>query len=134
MPPCTFDVSLGSWFTGETDAANWMSSATGSASPPAGLSVFMLRRDPSTHAMSFQPSFELVSAGINVSGGANAPLVNLKGYTLQGVEARAYLESSAWKFGFGARLDTVGFPLGPSPFFGCPGFGNAVTNLKRPCR
>lgn len=112
--PPTIDLSLGSWFSGETDATNWLGSATGSPSPPAGLSIFMLNRNPASQALTFAPGFELVSAGISVAGGAGTPLVNLDGYTLQGVDLRTYLSSAGWNFGFGARLDTVGFPLGPA--------------------
>ena len=107
-----FDVSLGTWFTGESDSTSWLARIAG-GTPEPGLSVFLLRRDPATEALSFAPSFSLASVGINVQGSTDAPLVNLGGYTLQGAELRGYLASNGWDFGFGARLDRVGFPAGP---------------------
>jgi hypothetical protein len=114
-PSLAFDVALGSWPTGETDATSWYARITDTtANPvPPGLSLFLLQRDASNN-LSFAPSFELASVGIDVSGGGDAPLINLDGYTLAGAELRAYLNSSGWDYGFAIRLDNVGFPLGPS--------------------
>jgi hypothetical protein len=71
----------------------------------------------------FAPGFALSSVGIGISGGANTPLINLNGYTLQGAEVRAYLDSDGWVYGFAGRFDGLGFPLGPS-------FGSATSESQ----
>lgn len=110
------DLCLGTWFSGETSTSNWITEITRSSGVPLapGLSVFLLRRDVSRNApvLTFVPSFELTSVGIDIRGGGDAPLVNVDGYTLRGTELRANLSSTDWSYGFAARLDKVGFPLG----------------------
>lgn len=115
------DLCLGTWLTGEDDANNWMKRAGGSSATPApGVSVFALHRD-SANALSFAPSFALVSIGLNIKGGVNAPLINLGGYTLNGTDLRIYLNPgdpvqpvSQWQYGFAIRADDLGFPLAPN--------------------
>jgi hypothetical protein len=122
--PAAVDLCLGTWFTGETDTDNWMQRTSGAAAAP-GLSLLLLHRDGET--LSFTPHFALTSVGVDVKGGGGAPLVNVDGYTLGGVEARASLDSAAWAWGVGARLDAVGFPLGPAfQDARAGGSGNAV--------
>jgi hypothetical protein len=108
-------VELGKWFTGETDGKNWIEQIT---NPPAGegvdagVDIFFLKYDGTT--LSTATHVELASLGLDISGRADAPLINLGGYTLKRVELRFYLDSADWSHGFGLRLDDVGFPLGPN--------------------
>lgn len=121
--PTAVDLCLGSWFTGEIDSTSWMRQTTGTAYAP-GLSLLLLRRTADGD-LSFDPDFALTSLGVNVRGGAGAPLVSVDGVTLAGAELRLFLESTGWQFGFGARLDSIGFPLGQD-FAAVPTTGNPV--------
>lgn len=120
-PGTAVDLCLGTWMTGEDDSSSWMQRATGTVWEP-GLSVYLLRKRGT--ALSFAPGFTLVSAGLNVRGAGDAPLFSVEGVTLNGAELRAYLDSDRWAYGVAARLDGVGFPLGPG--FATGGSGNAV--------
>jgi hypothetical protein len=128
-PPAAIDLSFGSWPTGDTDDNNWVQRSDGTLSPieAPGISVFMLNR-AIDYTLSFAPSFALSSVGINIAGGANTALIDLDGYTLQGVELRAYFDyppgypaSGSLTWGFAGRFDGIGFPLGAA-------FGSAVTS------
>jgi hypothetical protein len=123
-PPTAIDLSFGSWPTGDTDDDNWVQRSNPNLTDvePPGISVFLLQRAPD-FSLSFAPGFALSSVGINVAGGANTPLLNIEGFTLQGVEIRGYLDSDGWIYGFAGRFDGVGFPLGP-------GFSSAVTGSE----
>lgn len=123
-PPVAADLSLGSWLTGEDDTNNWVQRSNSSLSDmqEPGLSIYVLRyTDHST--FEFAPGFALSSVGLNITGGANTPLVHLSGYTLQGAELRAYLDSKGWVYGFAGRFDGLGFPLGPR-------FGSVISGTQ----
>jgi hypothetical protein len=116
------DVTLGGWLKDETDDANWVSRCLGNqAAPPAGLTVWLLRRQPD-YNVEVRPGLALTSAGISVTGGGQGPLVDVGGYTFFGVELRAMVDipsgrfdnPDAWLYGFAAGFDTLGFPVGPS--------------------
>ncbi len=110
--PPAIDISLGTWFPGESDASNWISQITGTAMP-AGLSIFALNRDAGGN-LSFAPSFELTSAGLGISGGGDAPLINLGGYTLKGADPG---QPQLHEFGLDLRLRRPArhrrLPVGP---------------------
>jgi hypothetical protein len=108
--PPEVEVSLGSWFSNEKEPETWMQRATKTPAEP-GLTVMMLKHQQG-QVPEFAPSFALVSAGLNVRGGAGAPLVDIAGFTLNGFEARVTFDSKL-DFGFAARLDGIGFPVGP---------------------
>ncbi|HEX8741661.1 MAG TPA: DUF6603 domain-containing protein [Thermoleophilaceae bacterium] len=111
------DLSLGSWLTGEQGDSGWIHRSLGTTVkdvPDPGVSVYLLREGPSPSDVGFAPGFALSSVGVNVKGGANAPLFTVEGVTLGGFEARVYLDEHAdWKLGAAARLDDLGVPLGP---------------------
>lgn len=115
-PPPTIDLSLGTWLTGEDEGNNWLVRSLGDKPgdmPAPGVSIFVVHYDKQGN-VSFAPGFSLTSVGVNVKGGTGTPLINLDGFTLQGVELRAYLAHTAgWEFGGAARLDGLGLPLGP---------------------
>jgi hypothetical protein len=125
------NLCLGTWLTAETDSANWMTRSGGSA--PAydpGVSVYLLHR-AADHSVSFQPSFALVSIGIDLAGAAGKPLVDVGGYTFNGTGLRVFLypgdplgSPSQWDFGAALRFDSFGFPLAPTN--GSGDGGNAV--------
>jgi hypothetical protein len=112
-PSPEVDLCIGAWMTGETDSSNWYTMTTNTGAE-AGLSLFGLHR-AADQTLSFVPSFDMNSVGINIKGGGNAPLINLQGYSLGGVELRFSLGMENWSYGLAARLDNVGFPLAP-PF------------------
>lgn len=124
----TLHLRLGSWFTGEdSDENGWVNAIVKGDTPlKPGLSVFFLNYDGTN--ISFAPTFELTSAGFDIVGAKDTPLFNVGGVTMQGVELRAYVNQNAsWQFGFGARVDEVGIPLGSSFTGGMSsGGGNAV--------
>lgn len=109
----TLHLRLGSWFTGEdSDETGWVNAIIKGDTPlKPGLSVFFLNYDGTN--ISFAPTFELTSAGFDLVGAKDTPLFDVGGVTMQGVELRAYVNQNAsWQYGFGARLDEVGIPLG----------------------
>ncbi len=115
-------LRLGSWFTGETsDETGWVNAIVkGDAPLKPGLSVFFLNYDGTN--ISFAPSFELTSVGFDLVGAKSNPLFNVGGVTLQEAEVRAYVNQNAsWQYGFGARVDQIGVPLGS-------GFTSGVTS------
>jgi hypothetical protein len=102
-----YTISLGTWLPNETsNATGWMGKILGS-SPEPGLTIYGLQHDTSSNTLSFAPSFSLASVGADVQGGADAPLVNLDGYTLQGIGLRGYLDSAGWDY-YSATLDVTG--------------------------
>lgn len=118
------DICLGSFLSGESEANSWVQRSLGEANP-AGLSLFGLRRDASRQ-LSFVPGFVLSSFGANLKSGSEKALIDLGGYTLQGVEARVYLAKTFGEnldFGAAVKLHEIGLPLGP-------GFGNASQGQK----
>lgn len=121
-PSTEIDLSLGTWLTGEDEGNNWLVRSLGnklSDVPAPGVSIFVVHYDNQGN-VSFAPGFSLTSVGVNIKGGTGTPMINLDGYTLQGIELRTYLAHTAgWAFGAAARLDGFGFPLGPN-------FGSAV--------
>ena len=120
-PSPTIDVCLGTWLSGEDDTSSWIvrsAGASAGASLQPGLSIFALHCDKNLQ-VGFAPGFVLASVGLDIQGANNGALIDLNGFTLQGAELRAYLNSAGWAFGMAARLDGLGFPLGPS-------FGQAV--------
>lgn len=104
-------VQLGKWFTGENGNNNWIENISSQQVDP-GIDVFFLHYDGKT--LSTTAYIKLASLGFDISGQGTTPLIDLNGYTLQGVELRAYLDSNDWAYGFALRMDDVGFPLGPS--------------------
>lgn len=108
----TLTLSLGDWLTGETDDDNWLKNVTGSSSP-RGLSIYFLE-DDAGH-LCFKFGFSAVSCGATIKGNGDANLIEAKGYKLKGAELRGYLEydTQLGEWGLAARLDDVGFPLGP---------------------
>lgn len=120
--PLAVNLCVGTWLTGETAANDWVARALGSnagSAPAPGLSIFALHRE-GDNKLSFAPSFELVSGGLNIEGTPASPLFDLNGYTLKGAEMRANLGwgVGGWSYGGAMRLDNIGFPLGPN--FGAP--------------
>jgi hypothetical protein len=110
-PGFAVQLALGTWFTGETDAANWVT-ATGAPPVDGGITLNLLQGD--AESCTFAPSFLLTSVGVTVSGVGDAPLVSTGGVTIGGAELRASYDPATGGYGFGARLDAVGFPLGPA--------------------
>jgi hypothetical protein len=105
-------LSLGSWLGDETDGNNWLSRITDVDTFRPGLSIYALRRG-ADGTLSFAPGFDITSVGLDIRGGADAPLFDIDGYTLRGAEIRTYLDSDGWPFGCVIRLDEIGFPLAP---------------------
>lgn len=119
-PRTQVGLSLGSWLTGEEEGGGgWIGRSLGpsraSDAPPPGVAVYLLHQGASVTELSFSPAFALSSVGLSLSGEGEAPLLDVKGITLGGIELRAYLDEEAgWAFGGAARLDEIGIPLGPN--------------------
>jgi hypothetical protein len=124
-PALQVELALGTWMTGETDAANWVTS-TGAAAVPGGVTLNLLQGD--AQGVAFAPSLVLSSVGVNVSGGGGTPLVSVDGVTLGGAELRASYDPATGAYGFAARLDQVGVPLAPA-FPGGSGGNPVAQNL-----
>jgi hypothetical protein len=127
VKPRKIEFCLGQWLTGETDTSNWMSRSQKAGTPLSrgGLQLYFLRRAASG-ALSFQPGFALTSAGFNIIGAENTPLVNVGGYTIKEIELRASIHSSNWAFGGACRIDDFGMPLSPGFNSGPSANGNPV--------
>lgn len=108
--PTQVVLSLGSWMTGETDESNWFAASGGTG--PAGATVWLVESD-GKGGFQFVPGLELTSVGWNLQGGGGAPLVDVDGWTMGGIELRGSVRSTDWGWGAGARLEDGGFPLGP---------------------
>lgn len=109
-------LQLGSWLTAESDTDNWLTKS-GMTTPTAGINVYFIK---STSAPSFSlesPTVKLTSVGVDYKGtDSKHPLFDIKGLTMQGAEARIYLDtnlSAVEQFGAAIRLDEIGIPLGP---------------------
>lgn len=124
-PALQVELALGTWMTGETDAANWVTS-TGAPAAPGGVTLNLLQGNAQSAA--FAPSLVLSSVGVNVSGGGGTPLVSVDGVTLGGAELRASYDPATGAYGFAARLDQVGVPLAPA-FPGGSGGNPVAQNL-----
>jgi hypothetical protein len=115
--PGSPEVSLciGRWFANESVSNSWLARCAPEDSTPdlaPGLSIFALHR-AADNSLSFAPRFVLSSAGFNIAGAQDTPLLDIGGVTLKGTELRVYVDQEG-QFGFGARLDSVGIPLGSS--------------------
>jgi hypothetical protein len=111
-------LCLGTWLDGETDAANWLTRSLGSFDEAPGATVYLLNDGSGSGGTKFEfaPRMALVSVGVDVDGAADKPLIDENGYTLRGLQARAWAESpgTKWSYGFAGGLDQVGFPVVPS--------------------
>lgn len=112
-------LQLGKFLSGEeTVADGWIAKSGGPALSP-GISVFVLdvadvNTDPKP---SLAIKVEAVSIGVDVDGAGGKPLLDLKGYTLAGIETRAFFGagtiSGDIEFGAATKVDGLGVPLGP---------------------
>jgi hypothetical protein len=102
-------LALGTFVAGDTATDNWISRSLGTAAPDPGLALYVLN-----DSRGFSPRIRLVEVGLNVAGTGGKPVVSQAGYTLKAFEARCYIDSLGWPYGFGVALDTVGFPVVPS--------------------
>jgi hypothetical protein len=103
-------VELGKWFTSESGGQNWIRTIAGEQVDP-GIDIFFLKYDG--QKLSTTANIKFASLGLDISGRGDAPLIDVRGYTLKRAELRAYMDSASMNYGFAVRLDEVGFPLGP---------------------
>ncbi len=116
-PTALFLIQLGKWIGGEDNEDSWVARSLGLNSdyPQPGISVNLLH-STSTGSVTIAPRVELVSLGLDVTGGADQPLFSIDGYTMKGAELRVYLkqeDDNTFSFGAAASLDGLGLPLGP---------------------
>ncbi|MFZ6776278.1 DUF6603 domain-containing protein [Undibacterium sp. Ji83W] len=120
-PGLDINLCLGAWLSGELDGGNnWMrrSLPPEASLPLEGLTLWLMSKTNDEYR--FTPGFSLSSIGVDIKGRAGNPLVNIDGYSLQGVELRATLdalvitEPSTWTYGFAVKLYELGVPLLPS--------------------
>lgn len=109
---------VGNWLGTDKPTDNWMTrSGCPAPTPTQGLTVWLIEGDVPSTPPRIAPGFSLVSAGLDIAGVGDKPLVDLKGYTLRGAELRTTLHAPtprAWQYGFGAKLDRLGLPLLPA--------------------
>lgn len=115
-------LQLGSWPSNQTDDRNWLVSSggpthNGRAREPG---VYLSLLDLSKGNPVFSPCLELVSVGVDFSGGPNKPLFDRNGYRVQSIEPRLYLrlekrpgDDRPFDVGGAVVLDEIGIPLGP---------------------
>jgi hypothetical protein len=103
------------------DGTDWLekTAAEGTAPDTNGISFYLLSDDTNGLDISFDPQFEAVNVGFDISNVDEQPLFNVNGYTLQGAQLRGYYssissdENSANAWGVAAALNNVAIPLGP---------------------
>lgn len=116
------NLSFGTLLSGDTTDNSWLTRSAGTTTPDPtpGISLFGITF-PASGTPTFSPGFVLGSVGLDFAGSNGQPLINLDGFTLGGAEIRFYLNSNGWQYGFSAKLDGLGVPLGP-------GFNKTVTS------
>jgi hypothetical protein len=110
-------LQLGKLLSGDTDDSTWISRSDpdGVFAAP-GISITLLREDADA-TPSFRPRVDLVSLGLDVTGAAGNPLVDVNGVTLGSLEPRFLLsldfaDLSKIPWGVGVGLNDLGIPLG----------------------
>jgi hypothetical protein len=110
-------LQLGALLSGDTDDSTWISRSDphGTFADP-GISITLLREDTG-NTPTFRPRVDLVSLGLDVSGTAGNPLVNVNGVTLGSLEPRFLLaldfaDLSRIPWGVGVGFGDLGIPLG----------------------
>ena len=99
------------------DDAAW-SQAHGGPGGPGGLGVFFVRKPANAPATLLEPSFDLLSVGVDVRGRNHGQLFELAGISLDGFDARVYVGvavkngAATVKWGAFAKLVELGLPLG----------------------
>lgn len=118
----TINLSFGTLLSGDSNDNNWLTRSAGTTTPDStpGISLFGITF-PASGTPTFSPRFVLGSVGLDFLGSNGQPLINLDGFTLGGAEIRFYLNSNGWQYGFAAKLDGLGVPLGP-------GFNSTVSS------
>ncbi|HST60255.1 MAG TPA: DUF6603 domain-containing protein, partial [Longimicrobium sp.] len=119
-------LQLGKLLSGDTDDSTWISRSDpdGVFAEP-GISITLLRED-ADDTPTFRPRVDLVSLGLDVSGAAGNPLVDVNGVTLGSLEPRFLLsldfaDLSKIPWGVGVGFGDLGIPLGN-------GLGSTKTN------
>jgi hypothetical protein len=111
-------LQIGS-FTAEDE--DWIANAGGPETTGMGINFYLLNNGE--NGVVFDPQFEAVSVGLDISRADEEPLFDIKGYSLQGAKLRGYFSSlvkedeegnvySDW--GVAAALNNISLPLGPS--------------------
>lgn len=125
-------VQGGKWLSKEKDDNAWV--RRDSFDPDRkigapGVTITLLRATPSGtgRSLSFRPVLQLASVGFDIVGAKGRPLVDVRGVTLNAIEARYYFRldftnTSAIDWGGVIRCDSIGVPLGAG------GSGGAVRN------
>ncbi len=110
-------LQVGKLMSGDEKGSSWISRSDPAASfPDPGISYTFVRINPS-NVPTFRPKVDFVSIGLDFTGAADAPLVDVNGVTLRSVEPRFLLsldlaDLSKVPWGAGMRCDQVGIPLG----------------------
>ncbi len=113
-PEPSIVLQIGELLSGEQTDEAWMVRAGGSAAEP-GISVFVLHvtglaeTDPQ---LSLVIDVEAVSIGVDIAGADDKPLIDVDGYTLAKIEARAMVVPGEHGIVVGAavKVDGLGIP------------------------
>ena len=96
------------------DKTDWLKAAGGGDMPKTkGFNFFLLNNG--TDGIKFDPHFEAISVGLDVSKGDKQPLFDVKGYALKQAQLRGYfstLKNNKW--GVATSLNGIAIPLVPS--------------------
>ncbi|OOQ59960.1 DUF6603 domain-containing protein [Mucilaginibacter pedocola] len=112
-------LQIGSFTAEDVD---WIANAGGPETGTMGINFYLLNTDEEANSISFDPQFEAISVGVDISGTDEEPLFDIKGYSLQGAKLRGYFSSLTKEddggnvynnWGVAAALDSVSLPLGP---------------------
>lgn len=104
-------LQLGSFTADETD---WIEAAGGTAPESTGLNFYVLSEDTNGLGVSFDPQFEAISVGVDISKADGQPLFDVQGYSLEQAQLRGFFSSLSNEWGVAAAINDVSLPLGPS--------------------
>ena len=112
----TVALQLGKFLSVDSAAGTWIKRSDPNATyPDPGVLLTLVREAGTTPA--FRPRVDLVSLGVDVTGRDGAPLVDVEGVRLGGVEPRIlvsldFADLTRVPWGAAARFDGLGIPWG----------------------
>lgn len=109
-------LQLGKFLTADSTTSTWITRSDPNGSyPDPGVLVTLI--GDAGGALTFQPQLALVSLGVDVSGGAGAPLIDVAGVQLSGIQPRLlsaldFADLSKVPWGAAVGFSQFGIPLG----------------------
>ncbi len=95
-----------------SDGTSWIEKAGGTKPSVPGINFFLLK-GTGLSDISFDPQFEALSVGLDISKASGQPLFDIKNYSLKKAELRGYFTTlSGITWGVAAAVNGIALPLG----------------------